>query len=246
VAEGILPPLHKNVDGTECEHYYQFFMTQEPDDIIEGFGAMQYNAGKGFIAGSVLAVTAPFKDAHDRFVEVRSTEEGNLCVKETDEIGGFEGGVRGFGEGAARGFVGWWVLTAAGAAYGAGQFARGFVSLKNIPMFVAASNTAVDEYWRLTKDPIKKLVLQKGFGLEDWLVADHAAEEEFKASEAIRVGGLKTTWESENKGQEYPGEKPVRMAAKAAARAKVIEDARLAREEAEEARRPKEVAAESQ
>jgi len=48
----------KNIASTE----YQFWITSEPGNFVDGLGHLQYNSLKGVIAGTTLALSAPVKD----------------------------------------------------------------------------------------------------------------------------------------------------------------------------------------
>ena len=175
IEEGILPAEKVDCNGVIVPYTYQFFMTDEPNDMVEGFGQFQYNSAKGFIAAVTLQASAPVVDCQEKYEE----------IDEKGEKGGFEGGVKGFGQGVARGFVGATILTLAGLAYGTGQFLKGFVSLKNIPFLVDFSKKAGEDYERLREDPIYSFIYQKGYGLEEFILEEEKRilEEEEKLVE---------------------------------------------------------------
>jgi len=123
---------------------YQFFMTGEPGSFYHGFTQAQYNAVKGFVAGGTLVVCAPVKDTIDGY-----------------HANGIEGGVRGLGSGATRGFVGGMTLLTVGAATSVAQLTRGFASLNNIPAAVDGAESIKTDFKKLLRTPIVDLVLQK-------------------------------------------------------------------------------------
>lgn len=192
IEDGILPEVKLDCNGVEVPYTYQFFMTDEPSDMIEGFGMLQYNSVKGLIAGTTLAVSSPFVDASDKYQDLDGDYTDNHAVALEPRKGGLEGAVKGFGQGLARGFVGGLVLTGAGMIHGAQQFGRGFIALKNLPMVVDMGKQAADDYERLRSDPVYSFVFQKGYGLEEFIVAEteRLREEEEKLEKLLEQRDL--------------------------------------------------------
>jgi len=215
----LVPEKKFDHTGKEVPHTYQFFITDEPADFVEGFGQGQYNLGKGFITGVVLGFSAPIVDAQEFYdkedpefreekqkeydallaeLEATAATEGRTlteeekppAIKPEDVRAGFEGGVKGLGQGAARGFVGGMLLFFSGAAYGLLQTAKGFASLKNIPMMAHFIDQTEEDYERIKNDPIKKFILQKGYGLEEYIIADKEAKE----AEKVRFEKARDEW----------------------------------------------------
>lgn len=219
IEQGLVPEKKFDHTGKEVPHTYQFFITDEPADFVEGFGQGQYNFGKGFITGVVLGLSAPIVDAQEFYdkedpefreekqkeydallaeLEATAATEGRTlteeekppAIKPEDVRAGFEGGVKGLGQGAARGFVGGMLLFFSGAAYGLLQTAKGFASLKNIPMMAHFIDQTEEDYERIKNDPIKKFILQKGYGLEEYIIADKEAKE----AEKVRFEKARDEW----------------------------------------------------
>ena len=195
IADGSLKKY--DAEGREIKYQYQFFVTNEPKDLFEGLSGLQYNVGKGFLAGAALAVSAPVLDAIEKY-------------NETDDKGvkaGFEGAVEGLGSGLARGFVGGFCLLGAGMAYGASQALKGVGSLNNITKGTELANEALADYDRLTEAPIMSLVLQKGLGLEDFLIQeDERLQTEQEAKEKAELE--KKEWYRLNPGLVHPSDQP--------------------------------------
>jgi len=180
IDEKILPEEKYDCNGVNIPYTYQFFMTDEPNDMVEGFGMLQYNAVKGFIAGATLAVSAPIVDAQQKFEDLDADYTDNHGLHLDAKQGSWEGGGKGFGQGAARGFVGGFLLAGAGLAYGAAQFGKGFVSLKNIPMIVDFSKKSSRDFEALKTEPIYGFIYQKGYGLEEFILEEDKRKEEEK------------------------------------------------------------------
>jgi hypothetical protein len=121
---------------------YQFFITDEPKDFVTGFLKGQYNFLKGGIAGATLAVCAPFKDSYDGF-----------------NANGWEGGVRGFGSGLSRGFIGGLAIGATGLVTGVYQPLRGLANLDNIPQAVKGCEAVHKDLSKLVRTPIVNLIV---------------------------------------------------------------------------------------
>lgn len=193
IADGSLKKF--DADGREIKYQYQFFVTNEPKDFFEGLGGLQYNVGKGFLAGAALAASAPILDAIERY-------------HETDDKGvkaGFEGAVEGLGAGLARGLVGGFCLLGAGMVYGASQAVKGLGSLQNITKGTKMANEAMQDYDRLTDAPIMSLVLQKGLGLEDFLLQEEERlQKEQEAKEKAEFE--KKEWYRLNPGLIHPSD----------------------------------------
>lgn len=196
VAEGAIPAVKRDHDGKEVPHTYQFFIQDEPKDLVQGLGFAQYNAVKGFVAGAALAVSAPFVDAIEKYNE--TNEQG---VK-----GGIEGAVQGFGGGAARGLVGGFMLMGSGIAYGAVNAVKGLGSLNNITKGAELAEEAQNDYNRLYDGPILSMVLQKGQGLEDFIISE---EERLKkeAEEKAAFEEAKAEWYRQHPGEIHESDK---------------------------------------
>jgi hypothetical protein len=196
IAEGAIPAVKRDHEGKEVPYTYQFFITDEPKDLVEGLGFAQYNAIKGFIAGGALAASAPILDSIKMYKE--TNDEGVQ--------GGFEGAVQGLGAGAARGFVGGMMLLGAGLAYGATNTVKGLGSLNNITKGADLVVQAQSDYDRLYDGPIMSLVLQKGQGLEDFIVEEEARKAK-EAEEKAAFEAAKAEWYRTHPGEIHESDK---------------------------------------
>lgn len=223
IKAGLIPEKKFDCNEVEVPYTYQFFVTDEPADFIDGFGMGQYNAGKGFIAGCVLAASAPIVDtmdsysfnlkkqekdqneANDEIVAATGIEEYRKDI-EVSQLQAVEAATAGFGKGVVRGFVGGVVLTFAGLTYGVISLAKGLFSIKNIPLCYKFTGDCMRDYERLKGDPIQSFVLQKEYGLEEFIVKEEARLE--KAAEDLRLGEEKRIAKLIAKDPEYYGEFP--------------------------------------
>jgi hypothetical protein len=196
IAEGTIPAVKRDHEGKEVPYSYQFFITEEPKDLIHGLGFAQYNTVKGVCAGAALAVSAPFLDAVEKYNQ--TDEEG--------QKGGFEGAVQGFGAGAARGLVGGFMLAGSGLAYGAINTVKGLGSLNNITKGAALAEEAKSDFDRLYEDPIMSVVLQKGQGLEDFIVEEEVRKKK-EAEEKAAFEEAKAEWYRVHPGEVHPSDK---------------------------------------
>lgn len=175
IEEGVLPEKKHNMYGHEVPHSYEFFWTDEPKNVVDGFGGLQYNAGKGILAGTALLLSAPWVDSWDQAI----------AVDEKGVSGGFEGYVKGFGEGIARGTVGGATLAAAGFGYGAMQMGRGFVSLDNIGVVVMGGENLARDFKRIDHDPLPRIIQQKGWGLEAYLLKEQGVDDATESESGV-------------------------------------------------------------
>jgi hypothetical protein len=156
----------------EVENAYEFFTVDHPENIGDGLLKMNYNIIKGSLSGVGLMATAPFLDAAKCYSE--KDEDGNIA--------GVLGGIKGFGTGIYRGLIGGVCLTGAGLGYGLKQFAEGLSPQKNAETIANGVNTICTDISHLAMSPVGKLVLQKGYGLEEFIASDEkyikAREEE--------------------------------------------------------------------
>lgn len=178
IAADKLKAFELDAEGKEVpvDHSYQFFITDTPGNFVDGFGQLQYNATKGVLAGSTLLLCAPLKDAYTRY----NSEEKD------GRRGGIEGGLKGFGQGMARGIIGGVLLTSSGVAYGLGQFGKGIVQLRNVTDAADAVARMDRDFRRLTHDPVTGLVLQKGYGLEEYLAEQQQLHDESIGAEKAK------------------------------------------------------------
>jgi hypothetical protein len=156
IEEGLIEPVRFDGDGAEKPITYQYFLSEAPESVVEGVFKAQYNILKGAMAGMTLLICAPPKDMVD----------GYMNVEDDSELSRLGGAAKGLGSGVLRGTVGSVIMITGGLAHGAQQLAGGVVALKNVPRSASAAATDAS---RVATDPLHTLLLQKGYGLEEFL-----------------------------------------------------------------------------
>jgi hypothetical protein len=135
ITEGKLPKR-------DVQYSYQFFKSTEPANLLEGTRQAEFNMFKGVIVGGTLIISAPLRDAMDKFRDH-----------------GIIGSAIGLCGGVVRGTVGGVVLITAGSLHGIRQQIRGVITPKNYEASVAAFRSLSEDLHLLATQPLLKLLL---------------------------------------------------------------------------------------
>lgn len=120
---------------------YQFFLTSEPKNVVEGCGQSIYNVTKSFISAATLLSVACIKDTYDGYID-----------------SGYEGAFTSFGGGICRSMFGSVALISAGTLTASTQLFRGFATTENLQASMSALKSVQDDAHHIVKTPIYDMV----------------------------------------------------------------------------------------